>query len=170
MKFTCFALSALLLSLRPAMAEESKIGVVDMQKSLQTIDAGKKAKTQLEKEFNAKKGTLQAEEAAIKKMGEEFKKQSLVMSDEARAKKQGEIQERIMKLQEQTGRSQAEIQQKEQELTQPLITKLRSIIADLAKKGNYSLVLEKNENTVLYSREKDDLTAEVISTFNKSAK
>lgn len=153
-----------------AMAADSavKIGLVDMQRALQTVDAGKKAKTQLEKEFNAKKKTLQDEENALKKMTEEFKKQSLVMSDEARAKKQGELQERIMKFQETTARSQAEIQQKERDLTQPIITKLRNVIAEVSKKKDYTLVLEKNENTVLYSLERDDLTSEVISQFDKA--
>lgn len=165
------ALMSLLLTMgAAAYAEDLKIGTVDMQRALQTVDAGKKAKAQLEKEFNLKKKDLQAEEAAIRKMGEEFKKQSLVMNDEARAKKQGEIQERIMRFQESTQRSQAEIQQKEHDLTQPIIVKLRSLIADIAKQKGYTLVLEKNENTVLYSLEKDDLTADVIGQYNKTVK
>lgn len=147
-----------------------KIGVVDMQKALQTVDAGKKAKSQLEKEFNAKKAELEKEQAALQKMGEEFKKQSLVLNDEARAKKQAELQEKFGKFQENTQKSQMMIQQKEQELTQPIIVKLRALIADLAKQKKLTLVLEKNENTVLYSQEKDDLTAEVITAFNKANK
>src|SRR3954463_3237600 len=126
-----------------AATEDIKIGVVDMQLALQSVEAGKKAKSQLEKEFNAKKKELQSEEASIKKMTEEFKKQSLVMSDEARGKKQGELQERILKFQELTARSQSEIQQKERDLTQPIIGKLRGIIADTAKKRSYTVVLEK---------------------------
>lgn len=150
-------------------AEDVKVGVVDMQKALQSVEAGKKAKAQLEKEFNAKKQQLQSEEASIKKMGEEFKKQSLVMSDEARGKKQSELQERIMKFQELTQRSQQEIQQKEQELTQPILGKLRGIISELAKQKGYSVILERNENTVLFSLEKDDLTSDVITGFNKKS-
>ena len=149
-------------------AEEIKIGVVDMQKALQSVEAGKKAKSQLEKEFNSRKKDLQTEEAAIKKMGDEFRKQSLVMSDEARSKKQNEIQERIMKFQELTAKSQSEIQQKERELTEPIITKLRSLISEVAKKKNMTVVLEKNDNTVLYSLEKDDLTTEVVDLYNKN--
>ena len=149
-------------------SDDIRIGTVDMQKALQSVEAGKAAKSQLEKDFNTRKKELQAEEASIKKAGEEFRKQSLVMNDEARAKKQAELQERIMKFQESTQKSQAEIQQKERELTDPILTKLRGIIGELAKKKNYHLVLEKNENTVLYSQEKDDLTQDVISTYNKN--
>ena len=154
----------------PAFADEAKIGTVDMQKALQSVEAGKKAKSQLEKEFNTKKKDLQTEEGSIKKMTEEFKKQSLVLSDEARAKKQQEIQERIMKFQELTQRSQSEIQQKEQDLTGPIIQSLRTMIGDIAKKKGYTFVLEKNENSVLYSPEKDDLTADLISAYNSKPK
>jgi len=151
-------------------SDDLKIATIDMQKALQTVELGKKAKSQLEKEFNNKKKELQAEEESIKKLTKTFKDQTLVLSDEAKAKKQGELQERIMKFQELTARSQSEIQQKERDLTQPIIVKLRAIISDTAKKKAYSLVLEKNENTVLYSNDKDDITGEVISTFDKQAK
>jgi outer membrane protein len=150
-------------------AEEMKIGTVDMQKALQSVDAGKKAKAQLEKEFNAKKKELQTEEANLRKITEEFKKQQMVMNDDARAKKQSEIQERIMKYQEETQKSQVEIQQKEHELTEPILNKLRVVITDLAKSRGYTMVLERNENMVLYSPDKDDLTQDVISAYNKKS-
>ena len=151
-------------------AEEFKMAVVDMQKALQTVDAGKTAKAKLEKEFESKKKEFQSEEATFKKLVDEFKKQQLVMSNEARMKKQQELQERQMKLQELVQRSQAEIATKEQEMTRPLVTKLREIIAETAKKKNFTVILEKNENTVLYHQEKDDITDEVIEQFNKKNK
>ncbi|MEK7691224.1 MAG: OmpH family outer membrane protein [Bdellovibrionota bacterium] len=150
--------------------EVTRIGTVDMQRALQTVEAGKKAKSQLEKEFNAKKGDLQKEETAIKKLGEEFKKQSLVLNEDARMKKQGELQERIMKFQESMQRSQQEIQVKEQELTQPILLALKDIVSKLAKEKKYTVVLEKSENSVLFSQEKDDLTEQVIESFNKKEK
>jgi len=160
----------LALGASQARADEMKIATVDMQKALQTVESGKKAKAALEKEFNAKKKEVQAEEASIRKMGEELEKQSLVMNEEAKNKKRGELQQRIMKLQESTARSQAELQQKEHELTKPIIDKLRGIIADIAKQKGYSVVLERNENTVLFSQDKDDLTQQVVESFNKQAK
>ena len=76
----------------------------------------------------------------------------------------------IMKFQEMTAKSQADIQQKEQELTMPIINKLRSVIGEIAKQKGYTVVFEKNENTVLYSLDKDDLTGEVIAAYNKQSK
>lgn len=147
-----------------------KYGFVDMQKALQSVESGKKAKAQLEKDFNNKKKELQNEETAIRKMDEEFRKQSLVMSDEARAKKGSELQERVMKFQQQTQKAQSEIQQKEQELTAPLVVKLKNIISEQAKSKGYAAIFEKNENVVLFSLEKDDLTSALIEQFNKQNK
>lgn len=148
-------------------AAEIKIAVVDLQKALQTVDSGKKAKSTLEKEFNEKKKALQAEEESIKKMTEDFKKQSLVLSDEAKARKQGEIQERLMKYRELFGKSQFDIQNRERQLTEPIINKLKGIVEEVGKGQGYTIILEKNENNVLFSQPKDDLTEEVIKAFNK---
>ncbi len=147
-----------------------RIAVVDIQKALQMVGDGKKAKSQLEKEANAKNAEFQKEEAALKKMNEDFQKQSLVMNDEARGKKQAELQSRFMKLQQSFQQTQEEMANKERTLLQPIISKMRTVIAELAKKKNYSVVLAKNEAIVPYSEDKDDLTNEVITLFDKGSK
>jgi outer membrane protein len=151
-------------------ADEFKIATVDMQKALQSVEDGKSAKTQLDKVVASKKKEIEAEGNTIKKMHEDFKKQSLVMNEEARSKKQAEIQERFVKFQETQMRFQEELQKKEQELSEPIIVKLRKIISDTSKKKGYAMVIEKNEKIVLYSQEKDDLTSDVISVYNKGGK
>lgn len=150
-----------------AFAEEFKFAVVDLQKALQSVDSGKKAKAQLEKEFNTKKKELDAEEAAIRKMTEDFKKQSMVLSDDAKHKKESEIQDRVAKFRELYGKSQMEIQGRERELTEPLIQKLKGVVEEIGSSRGYMMIFEKNENGIIYSTVKDDLTEEVIKTFNK---
>ncbi len=159
-----FCLSFLVSSL--GQAADFKVGVVDLQKALQSVDVGKKARATLEKEFNEKKKTLQAEEEALKKMTEDFKKQQSVLSEEAKGKKFGEIQERGMKYRELFGKSQMDIQQRERELTEPIISKLKGIVEEIGEEGKYDLVLEKSDNAVLFHLKKDDLTEKLISTFN----
>ena len=155
-----------------ARAEDAKekIGVMDMQKALQTVEAGKKAKSQLEKDFNTKKKMLQDEEGAIRKLTEEFKKQSLVMNDESKGKKQQEIQERIMKFQENTARSQSEIQAKESELTAPIVKNLRELLKEIATKKGLTIVLDKNEGNVLFAADSLDLTPEAVNAYNAKYK
>lgn len=150
-----------------AFANETKIGFVDMQKAIQEVAAGKKAKKELEDEFNKKKKELEKREADIKKMGEDFEKRSMAMNEDARMKKQNEIQGEMRKYQEIAGKSQMEIQKKERELTQPIVTKLRSIIEEIAKKENFTVILERSENAVMYAKKDIDLTERIIKEHDK---
>lgn len=145
---------------------EAKVGYVDMQKAIQSTSAGKKAKSELETEFNKKKKELEKKEADLKKMGEDIEKKKSVLSEEALNKKQGEFQEEMLKYRDVVGKSQVEIQKKERELTAPILEKMKKVIAKLAKDKGYTMVIE-NSQMVLYATPDADLTQEVISAFEK---
>lgn len=164
MKKMMIALS-LLLAASFAQAE-SKIGFVDMQKAIQATAAGKKAKGELEGEFNKKKKELEKKEADLKKMGEDLEKKKSVLSEDALGKKQAEFQEEMLKYRDIVGKSQVEIQKKERELTAPILEKMKKVIAKLAKDKGISMVLE-NSQMVLYAVPESDMTEEVIKAFDK---
>ena len=162
-----FVVSALLLNAGFAHADDGvKIAIIDMQKAIQTSDAGKKAKAELETAFNKKKKELQTEESALKKLQEDFQKKQAALSETAKKDQQAKMQERFVKYQQLLQASQAEIQKKEQEMSEPIIAKIREKAADVAKKKGYTLVLEKNQNVVIYSLEKDEITDEVMKAMN----
>lgn len=160
-----FVVSALVLNAGISRAEDMKVGIVDLQRAIQTSETGKKAKSQLEEAFNKKKKELQAEEANLKKLQEEFQKKQSALSDSAKKEQQMKLQEKFMKYQELLQKSQADIQKKEQEMSEPIIRKIREKVNEIAKKKGYNLVLEKNDNVVLFSQDKDDLTEEVMKSL-----
>ena len=145
---------------------ETKIGFVDMQKAIQSTAAGKKAKADLEGDFNKKKKELEKKEADLKKMGEDLEKKKSVLSEEALGKKQAEFQEEMLKYRDVVQKSQVEIQKKERDLTAPILEKMKKVIAKLSKEKGYSLVLE-NSQMVLFSTPESDLTDEVVKAFEK---
>lgn len=145
---------------------EAKIGFVDMQKAIQATSAGKKAKAELETEFNKKKKDLEKKEVDLKKMGEDLERKKSVLSEEVLNKKQAEFQEEMLKYRDVVGKSQQEIQKKERELTAPILDKMRKVIGKIAKEKSYSLILE-NSQMVLFSTPEADLTDEVVKSFEK---
>ncbi|MGE0526447.1 MAG: OmpH family outer membrane protein [Bdellovibrionales bacterium] len=147
--------------------EHTKIAYIDMQKAIQDTAAGKKAKKELEGEFNKKKKELEKLETDIKKKGEDFEKRSMAMNEDARVKKQQELQGEMRKYQELAAKSQMEIQKRERDLTKPIVDKLRKIIDELAKKDDYDMVLEKSENSVMWAKKELDLTERVVKEFDK---
>lgn len=149
-----------------AFAAEVKIGFIDMQRAIQDTAAGKKAKKELETEFNKKKKELEKKEADIKKMHEDFEKRSMAMNEEARMKRQQEIRAEMGKYQESAGKAQMDIQKRERDLTQPIVTKLRSIIDEIAKKEDFTVILERSENSVMWAKKEIDLTDRVIKAYD----
>ena len=144
-----------------------KIGYVDMQKAIQTTKAGQKAKKDLEAEFEKRKKSLQSKEADLKKMGEELEKKAMVLSEDVRAKKQKEFQTSMMEFQQTVQKNQKEIQDQERKLTEPILKKLQAVIEGMAKKDNYTVILEKRENGVLWAQKELDITEQVVKAFEK---
>ena len=65
------------------------------------------------------------------------------------------------------GKAQMEIQKRERDLTQPIVTKLREILEGIAKKEDYTVVLEKAENSVMWAKKEIDLTERVVKEYDK---
>lgn len=150
----------------PAMAE-FKAAYIDMQKAIQATSAGKKAKKELEGEFEKKKKDLKKKEDDLKKKAEEFEKKKMVLSDQVREQKQAELQEEMMKFRDELGKSQVMIQQKERDLTKPILEKLQKVIGDLSKEKGYSMVFEKAEQSVIWAQSDLDITDEAVKKFEK---
>jgi outer membrane protein len=161
-----FVLSALALNASFAHADGTTVGIVDMQKAIQSSAAGKKAKAELETAFNKKKKELDDQGAALKKDQENFQKKQSALSDSAKRDQGQKLQEKMMKYQELLQKSNVEIQKKEQEMSEPIIKQIRLKVADIAKKRGFSIVLEKNDNIVIFSDDKNDVTDEVIKSID----
>ena len=143
------------------------VGLVDIQKIITTIKEGKKVQKTLEKSFNDKKAILKKEEDKIKKAQEDYKKQSMVLADAARANKERELQEMMMKLQNKTMEFQREIQKMEQDLKKPILEKLRPIIDEVSKANKVDLTFELSAAPIVYAESKKDLTDDVVKAYDK---
>jgi outer membrane protein len=100
-------------------------------------------------------------------MQTDFDKKSLVLSDEARAKKQQEIDAEKTKYMELREKNLQELAKKDRELSQPMIKKLNTVIADIAKKDSYTMILHKNDQNLVWATPDTDITDEVIKALEK---
>lgn len=143
------------------------IGLIDIQKVISTIKEGQGVQKKLEKAFNDKKAVLQKDEEKIKKAQEDFKKQSMVLADNARANKEREMQEMYMSLQNKTMQYQKEIQEMEQTLKKPILDRLRPIIEEASKTANVDLTFELSAAPIIYAKTKKDISDDVIKAYDK---
>ncbi|MEX0798259.1 MAG: OmpH family outer membrane protein [Bacteriovoracaceae bacterium] len=147
-----------------------KIGVVNIQQVITTIDEGKNVMKTLEKSFKSKQKEIKAEEQAIKKMQEDYQKQSSLLSDKAKANKENEIRQKIGQLQQKTMEYQKNIQGQEKQLKQPILEKLKPIIDQVSKNKKVAMTFEVSSSPVVYAQEQVDITKEVIKAYNSKHK
>lgn len=145
-------------------AEGSKIGVVDLQKIMQTSDDVKAIQATLEEKFKPRRDKIMGMEADLKKEMEAFKRDSSVMSQ---AKRQ-ELEQKIVAAQqtfEQEGQQyQQELSAAHNEAMEKFYDKIRAAIAKIAEAEKYDLVFQKD--AAPFSVEKLDVTSKVIKVIS----
>ena len=158
----CFLLSVA----APAMAEVM-IGVINLQKVLNTIKEGKAVNDKLKKTFDEKKDVLTKEEDKIKKAQEEYMKQAALLSAEAKRKKETELQQNIIALQKKTMDYQKDISELEAKLKKPILDKVKEIVESASEASKVDFTVEISTSPVVYAKNKKDITDEVISAYDK---
>jgi outer membrane protein len=174
MKFSLWVAALTFASVSAFAAPESTVklhmGYVDLQKALQTVEAGKTAKATLEKQMLAKKAEIEKQQKDFQKDAEAFEKKAAILNESAKAQKQAELQKRYVDLQKTAAEAQQNLQTRERELTQPIINDLKSVVEGIGKDKQFQFIVEKNEGAVLYAESGADLTTQVIEKFNSSHK
>lgn len=150
-------------------AAEAKVlvGKVDVQKVLLTVNQGQSVRDQLKKTFDEKQKILKDEEDKIRKLQEDYQKKLSVLNDKEKVKREKEIQEKIVAIQNRTSGFQKEIQDLESKLKQPILERVKQVVDEVSKSADVDFVYEAATGPILYSKEEKDLTDEVVKTYNK---
>ena len=144
-----------------------KIGYVDLVKSLNESESGKKAKADLEFLIKSKQASIDEKGKAIEKAKSELEKQSSVLSPDARKAKEEEMERLVRDYQRLVSDSQSEVKKKEGELTSDILKELRAIIQKIGEDEGYTLILESAEGQILYAKKETDLTEAAIKRYNE---
>lgn len=141
-------------------ADGAKIGVVDLQKIMQTAPQMKGIQEKLETTFKPRRDKLVAMEENLKSQMELFKKDSTIMSQT----KKKDMEKKIVGLQQQFERDGQQYQQElstaHNEAMEEFYSKIRAAIAKIAEREKYDVVLQKD--AAPFSADKLDVTAQVM--------
>lgn len=143
---------------------ESKIAVVDVQRAVMATEEGIRAQATLKKRFDKRQQELDGKQTELQHARDDIEKQSHVMSREALQKRMEDWQRRMVELQTVFVEYNKELQKMQVELTGPIIKKMMGIVARLAKKNGYELVLDKQ--AAPYTRPDLDLTEQIVQMYN----
>ena len=151
------------LAARPVRADAT-VAVVDLQRAISEVKEGVAANEKLKSAFSAKQAEIQKREQAIAGLQDEYQKQQMILSDEARKAKEQEILRAQAEYQQLYAQYQGEMQQLESRLVGEIVQKMQEIVAQIAGEKGYSVVLDAG--TVVYSGGAPDITNELIKRYD----
>lgn len=147
-------------------AEKIKIAVVDLNKCIRESLKGKRLYRKLEDKRDVLQKKLNQKEAELRKLQEELKKKAMMLSPEALRKKRKLFERKQQEYRYLLEDAQDELREEEAKGIQKLLAEISRVIANIAKKKGYILVVEKSRGGVIYNIPKIDITADVIRDFD----
>lgn len=145
-------------------ADVAKIGVIDLQKLLETSDAGKSIQAELKKEKDKMEADLQKRGTEIENIRKRLERESMVMGKEMREEKERESRIKINDFKTLQKKYRSDLQKLEGDLMNQLKIDIDEIVQEIGKKEGYLLII--NKFGVIYSPSSIDVTDKVIGKLN----
>lgn len=155
---------ALIFSGANAFADWAKIGVVDLQKIMQTSTQMKAIQEKLEKDFKPRRDKLVAMEQGLKQDMEKFKRDSAIMSQTQKKDMEKKIVATQRTFEREGQQYQQELSTAHNEAMEELYSKIRKAINKVAETEKYDLILQKDATP--FSISKLDITESVMKEIH----
>jgi outer membrane protein len=173
----CFLFIALAVPAEKAQAQaqdELTIGYVDPQTIMRSMPEMAAIERRLQNFIDRKRQEFAEKEATFRREVEEYQQKMAVISDEARRREEERLAGLNLELQEFQQNFQQEIQERQFELIEPLLTKIQGAIESVARERNLTFVLNTMTNNgdfiILYASERAqrdfDITDEVMQRLD----
>ena len=144
-----------------------KIGVLDMQKLQQNSVRFQKIREGLKQKFNALQKKLDGERAQIAKIEEELRKQSMMLSLDAKEDKEMELGKRTRHYKYMYGEVTQEMKDAEFEATRKVGKEIEKIVEKMSQKAGYTIILEDRTVGLIYYDDAIDITKQVTKAYDK---
>lgn len=161
MKRTLIAIAIVLFAFGGnAMAQKNiKLGHINSQDLMQIMPGRDTVQTILQKEVADLEATLKTMYAEYETRSNDYVQNQAGWTDLIRQTKQREIQDMQARIQEFQQNAQTKMQEREAELTKPIIDRAKKAIEDVAREGNYTYIFDGA--TLLYSQDSEDVMPQV---------
>lgn len=150
-------------------AAELRIGFVNSEVILQEYNAVQGAMETFNRDVEGWQQELEVKRAELEDLQEELEHQSLMLSDERRQEKEMEYQRRLNEfeqLKESIWATDGLIEQRNEELLRPIISRIQTVLEQVATEEGYDLIFDAADSNILYGDPDFDLTDRVIEILN----
>jgi outer membrane protein len=161
---TCASLlTACLLPIASAHAQESKIGFVSTERIFREAMPAKTAQAKIEQEFSKRDRELQDLAARIKAMSERLDKDATILSDTDRIRRQRELTDLDKDFQRKQREFREDLNQRRNEELASVLERTNKVIKQIADAERYDIIFQE----AVYASPRIDITDKVLKVLNK---
>jgi outer membrane protein len=134
-----------------------KLGYVDFNGLIASMPGIDSVKIKLQKYQQSLTDQMDAMGAEFESKYTDYQAKAAGMSDLIKQTKEKELTDLQGRIDAFKNKAQQDLQTKQQELLQPIITKAKEAVRDVAKENKYTYILNAIEDVILYSEPADDI-------------
>jgi len=150
-----------------AINDAAKIGFVDIEQVLAVTDGGKAARGELERKSREAQARLAPLVEQLEAKQKEYQAKQFVMSGEAKRALELDIVELQNQYKAKGEQEEGQFKIDQQRLFGPLVEKLESVINEVGRENDFSVIIRADDPSFVYKREALDITDLVVKTFNR---
>jgi len=155
--------AACLFSVGHVFAQDSRVAIFDSQRVIRESAPAKAAEAKIEQEFSKRGKELQDMSAKIKSMAEKLDKESPVLSESDRIKRQRELTDMDQDFKRKQRIFNEDLSQRKNEEIAALVDRAIKAVKQIAETEKYDIVLQD----AVYSNPRVDITDKVLKALAK---
>lgn len=150
-------LLSLLTVISLSSISQNKFGYIDSQELLMLMPERKKAESEVKEFAKSLESQLASMTAEYQQSVEEYQSKESTYTDLIKQDKISAITGLEQRIQAFQQNAQQSLQKKEQELLEPILSKARKAIEDVASEGGYTYIFDKSIGSILYAKESENV-------------
>ncbi len=149
-------------------ADTCKIGVIDVMKLQEKSKSFQKVRKELKERFVALEKKLEKERNGVIELEQELKKQSMMLSLDAKEDKRKELEKKMRRFRFLQNETAEEAKALELDARKEVIKDIEKVVNKIGKEKGYVIIFERRTVGLIYYKDTIDLTDEVTKAYDKA--
>jgi outer membrane protein len=145
----------------------TRLAVVDVQRAVLESQDGVRAQASLKQDYEQRQRDLDAKQGEVTRERDDLERQAGALAKDVLERRRAELMRKLTELQSLHVEYQKGLQQRQNELTAPILKRMTAVISREAERDGYDLVLDKA--AAPYMRPSLDLTDRIIRAYDSGA-
>jgi outer membrane protein len=143
-------------------AQSLKIGYINSASILEQAPGAQEAQAQFNRDVQGFRTQVQQMADELQVMIENYEKQQLTLSPDAKARREEEIRQKQQAYQTRVQQLDQQAGARQQELVQPVMDRITEVIEQIRAEGDYALIFDVSAGSIIAGDPALDLTNEVV--------